>query len=59
MILGAAGGYAYYHFVGCERGCPITSNPFKSMAWGLLMGMLLGDIFYKPKKTENNKNGES
>ena len=41
-ILGAAGGFAYYHFVGCTTGaCPITGNPYLSTAYGSLMGMLL------------------
>lgn len=54
LVLGATGGYLYYYFIGCERGCLITSSPYKSMAWGLIMGGILGDIFYKPKKEEKN-----
>ena len=41
LIIGAAAGYAYYHFVGCDGGCPITSNPWKSMGVGALSGILL------------------
>lgn len=39
---GAALGYAYYYFIGCASGsCPITSNPFASVAWGAAFGALL------------------
>ncbi|MGA9119574.1 MAG: DUF6132 family protein, partial [Bacteroidota bacterium] len=35
IALGAAGGYAYYRFIGCKSGmCPITSNPWLSMLYG-------------------------
>lgn len=43
VILGAAGGYAYYHFIGCVSGtCPITSNPYISTAYGAVFGLVLG-----------------
>ena len=30
-IIGAIGGYAYYHFIGCASGtCAITSKPLNS-----------------------------
>lgn len=54
LILGVAGGYLYYHFIGCRSGsCSITSNPYMSMIWGGLMGYLLLDMvasYLKPKK---------
>lgn len=63
-ILGALGGYLYYHFIGCNSGtCAITSRPVNSTLYGALMGVLIGNIFKKPKikvtdpdplKTENN-----
>ncbi len=41
--VGATGGFAYYHFVGCVTGsCPITSNPVASTAYGALIGIVLG-----------------
>ncbi|PWT78259.1 MAG: hypothetical protein C5B59_02220 [Bacteroidetes bacterium] len=48
IAIGAAGGYAYYHFVGCASGtCPITSHPLNSSAYGALMGGLLFTSFKK------------
>ena len=42
MGVGAAGGYAYYRFVGCSTGgCPITSNPWISTAYGAFLGWTL------------------
>ena len=41
VFLGAIGGYAYYHYIGCVSGtCPITSNPFISTAYGAGVGAL-------------------
>ena len=53
IVLGAVGGYLYYHFIGCRSGsCPINSNPWISTLWGLLIGYLLGDMFrFRKKKT--------
>jgi phage shock protein E len=45
VVLGAAGGYAYYYFVGCNSGsCAITSSPFNSTIYGTIMGGLLFNI---------------
>lgn len=53
-LVGAAGGYLYYAFVGCNSGtCPITSNPYISVLYGTLIGYLIADMF-KPKKKEEN-----
>ncbi len=65
IIVGAIGGYAYYHFVGCVTGtCPITSNPYRMMIYGAIIGYLLFDIF-KPHtatkpvhNTLNNKDSK-
>ena len=54
-MLGALAGFGYYYFIGCRTGaCPITSNPFISTFYGLLMGMILG---YDAKllKRQSNK----
>ena len=51
VIIGAIGGYLYYHFVGCSSGtCAITSNPINSTLYGALMGGLLLNIFKKENK---------
>jgi len=43
IVIGGAGGYAYYRFVGCSSGsCPITSNPVSSILYGMLIGALIG-----------------
>ena len=54
ILIGAVGGYLYYHFVGCASGtCPITSKPLNSTLYWALMGGLLVNIFEKEKsKTE-------
>ncbi len=50
MIVGAMGGYLYYHFVGCVSGtCAITSNPVNSTLYGVMMGGLLFSMFQKEK----------
>ena len=50
--VGALGGYLYYVYVGCVTGtCPITSNPYMSIIYGSVMGLLFFDLFKKnPKK---------
>jgi hypothetical protein len=55
IIVGAIAGYIYYIKVGCTSGsCAISSNPYVSMAWGMAMGYLLGDMFnVKPKKNSS------
>jgi hypothetical protein len=43
VVIGGAGGFAYYKFVGCSTGsCPITSNPYSSIVYGMLIGGLIG-----------------
>jgi hypothetical protein len=49
-LVGAAGGYAYYHFIGCASGtCPITGNPWISTAYGGLLGWVFAPG--RPKST--------
>ena len=52
VIIGAVGGYAYYHFIGCASGtCAITSKPLNATLSGSLIGGLLFNIFVpNPKK---------
>jgi len=55
VLLGALGGYAYFYFIGCNTGtCPITSNPWMSILWGVAVGYLLSDMFYKGKAENKN-----
>jgi hypothetical protein len=59
VVVGTVGGYLYYHYVGCNRGCAITGNPFISTAYGAFAGFLFVDwksIFNKNKKEETKDN---
>ena len=57
-LIGVAGGFAYYTFIGCRTGgCAITSNPYMSMLWGGAMGYLLPDFFFKKQKPEPEQEG--
>jgi hypothetical protein len=41
VIVGAAGGYLFYRFVGCKTGtCPITRNPWISTIYGAIIGAM-------------------
>lgn len=53
VIVGASGGYLYYHYVGCASGsCAITSKPINSTVYGAIMGGLLLSMLKKePVKT--------
>ena len=51
IIVGAVGGYAYWHEIGCMSGtCNITSSPVNSTLYGSLMGGLFANIFQKEEK---------
>ncbi len=42
MIAGAALGYAYYYFIGCNSGtCPITSTWYISTLYGAFTGVVV------------------
>jgi len=42
IVLGGAGGFALYKFVGCKTGdCPITANPWLSILFGVIIGLAL------------------
>ena len=55
VIVGLVGGYFYYHFVGCENGCPIKSNPWLMTGYGGLMGGLGASLVYSMLKKSNTK----
>lgn len=51
-VVGAIGGYAYYYYIGCVSGtCPITSNPYASLFFGIVLGYLFFDMFKKEEKS--------
>ena len=52
VAAGAAAGLVYYRLYGCTTGCPITSNPWMTMAYLGVVGGLLSGIF-APKKKED------
>ncbi len=53
-VIGGAGGYAYYYYIGCISGtCAITSNPYISTVYGMAMAALLVS---SPKKKETGEN---
>ena len=42
-LLGAAGGAAYAHFIGCRTGtCPLTSNVWTAGLYGAFVGATAG-----------------
>lgn len=54
VLIGAVGGYLYYHFVGCSSGtCAITSKPVNSTLYGAMMGGLFLNLFQKKTKQVN------
>ncbi|WP_250632636.1 DUF6132 family protein [Rhodoflexus caldus] len=49
ILVGGIAGWAFWYYIGCESGtCPITSNPYRSMAYGAVMGLLL----FWPERSE-------
>ena len=55
IFLGGMGGFAYYYFIGCQGGtCPITSNPYISTSYGMMVGLLLSFDSKKKKNKEDN-----
>lgn len=56
VVIGAIGGYLYYHFVGCNSGtCMITSKPVNSTLYGAMMGGLVLSMFSKEEKNPNDQ----
>jgi outer membrane lipoprotein SlyB len=58
LIAGAAGGFAYWYFIGCSSGsCPIKSVWYLSTIFGAVLGYLVGGIIedQMEKKKQGNK----
>ena len=61
LLAGAAGGFLYWKFIGCESGtCAIKSVWYWSTLWGAAMGYLIGDFvgdfINRRKKKEGEEN---
>ena len=51
-VIGAVSGFLYYYFVGCKTGnCPIQSNPYYMVLYGVFFGIVL---FYKNKNSNKD-----
>lgn len=45
-VVGGGLGFAYYKFIGCSTGtCPLTSNPFISSIYGMVVGGMIASSF--------------
>lgn len=54
ISLGAVFGFSYYYFIGCKSGqCMISSNPYVSVPYGMLLGYFVSGLF-KKQKHENS-----
>jgi hypothetical protein len=59
VVLGAIGGYAYYHFYSCENGCPLTSQWHVTVAYGALIGLTLGFPNKRKKVKKDDQQGNT
>lgn len=58
LLIGAAGGYAYYYFIGCVSGtCAITGNPWSSTGYGALLGFIATLGNKRPATKANHEGG--
>ncbi len=56
-FVGGIAGFAYYYYIGCVSGtCAITSDPYISTGYGMLIAALL--INDTSKKKENRNGNE-
>ncbi len=56
-VIGGVVGYIYYRFWGCaNQTCPITSNPYLTILYGMLFGYLLTPNKKSSKKSKDETN---
>ena len=55
-LVGGGLGFAYYTFVGCNGGCPITGDPWISTAYGAVVGLL---AYPGPSSGKNDRQSTS
>ena len=41
-FFGSLAGYGYYYFIGCNGTCSITSSSVNSIAYGAIVGLVMG-----------------
>ena len=42
VLVGGVLGFSYYKFIGCSSGnCPLTSNPYISTSYGMILGAVI------------------
>jgi hypothetical protein len=51
-IVGGLAGFLYYTYIGCYSGsCPITSDPYISTSYGMVIGLVLS-LDVRKEKTD-------
>ncbi len=59
-VLGGIAGYSYYFYIGCASGtCAITSNPYISTGYGMLVAAMLINKPTSDLKENENGNDKS
>lgn len=53
-IIGGILGYLYYYFIGCNGGCPISSNWMISVLYGAFFGAIIATPTKRGKDGNNN-----
>ena len=60
VVGGLVGFFVLYKLIGCRTGtCPITANPYSSIIYGLILGLLIAGLISGPKKKDTNLPEES